>query len=150
MSEDLVAFLRARLDEDEAIAKDAAMRRGPMWCVEEQPPVQWGDDPRDEFVLAGGKPIVESGSEYGGFLVVEHIARHDPARVLAAVEAKRGIMEQVFRYEAKIDGEWACCHSADEIRAGYCAETPVNEIGILRLLALPYAEHPDYRPEWKQ
>lgn len=136
---DLVEFLQARLDEDEATAKDAAMRRGPTWCVDEYPaPPQWGHDPRPETVLAGGKPIVESDPDYGGLLVVEHIARHDPSRVLAEVEAKRKIIE---RHQPVRVGP----------RAGIdCfADGDLYPCDELRLLALPDADHPDYRPEWK-
>lgn len=51
---------------------------------------------------------------------VAHIALHDPARVLAECEAKRQIVEYVQ-----------------------------IETHVLQLLALPYADHPDYREEWK-
>jgi hypothetical protein len=61
----------------------------------------------------------------GGWLSdrVEHIARHDPARVLADVEAKRRIVE-------------------------WDAEQPVDR-GVLNILASVYADHPDYREEWR-
>ncbi len=53
-----------------------------------------------------------------------------PARVLAECAAKRGIVE-IQRTDLVDDPEdWR----ADE---------------ILRLLALPYADHPAYRPEWR-
>jgi hypothetical protein len=78
----------------------------------------------------------------------EHIARWDPARVLAEVEAKRRILDVILAYEAKIDGEWGCCHSADAIGAGRCPEIDPNEIHALRLLAQPYAGWPGWREEW--
>ena len=49
-----------------------------------------------------------------------HIARWDPARVVAECESKRRILER---------------HEQDE--------------EILRVLALPYADHRDYRDEWR-
>jgi hypothetical protein len=52
-----------------------------------------------------------------------------PHRVLAECEAKRRIVE-VARF-------------ADEGPAGWGYRS------ILRLLALPYADHPDYSPEWR-
>lgn len=62
-----------------------------------------------------------------------------PARVLAECEAKRRIVERFARLE------------------GRAAKFPnlVNggEVAVMRLtvtdLALPYADHPDYRDEWR-
>lgn len=78
-----------------------------------------------------------------------HIARHHPARVLAEVDAKRKLIRRIFEYEAKIDSEWGCCHYAEEIEAGLCSEVNPAEVTALRLLALPYADHPGYREEWR-
>lgn len=128
--DDLVQFLRARLDEDEPAARAAT-------------PGPWAVDGGSVYV---GHPINEV-VDYSES--ADHIARHDPARVLAEVDAKRRLVAQVLRYEAKIDGEWGCCHSGDQIAAGQCEETNPNEIEALQLLALPYATHPDYREEWR-
>ena len=49
----------------------------------------------------------------------------DPARVLAECEAKRRIVEHEIDSTGLSDGYYA------------------------RLLATPYADHPDYNPEWK-
>ena len=68
----------------------------------------------------------------------EHIARHDPARVLAEVEAKRRILDE---YE-QATGQYAT-HS--QVSAG-------EEIGLrfaLKAIGLPYADHPDYDPAWR-
>ncbi|TDD37855.1 hypothetical protein E1287_07300 [Actinomadura sp. KC06] len=62
--------------------------------------------------------------------VASHIVRHGPARVLAEVETKRRLIDQHVGYSGGGDDDhW-----------------PVQ---TLRLLALPYASHPDYRPEWR-
>ena len=56
-------------------------------------------------------------------------------RPFLEVEAKRGIVE---RYQVLFpDG--ATDLAFDTIASAY----------VLRYLALPYAEHPDYRPEWR-
>jgi hypothetical protein len=59
---------------------------------------------------------------------------HDPARVLAECEAKRRIVELVGRPSS--DDEWFMgrADALDE---------------VLSYLALPYADHPDYREEWR-
>jgi hypothetical protein len=61
-----------------------------------------------------------------------HIARWDPARVLAECEAKRRIVELVLDRPIRDHGDCKC-----------------ESCWTLRLVALPYADHPDYRAEWK-
>ena len=60
-----------------------------------------------------------------------HIARHDPARVLAEVSAKRALLEMVL---------------ADQNSNGGKNSTQWNQ--VMRLLALPYRDHPQYRKSW--
>lgn len=103
-------FLTARLDEDEAAAKAAASR--PLGD-------QWIDGTRLTAVAA-------------------HIARHDPARVLREVEAKR-----------KILNSWVSAATADRYSAG---PEPIDHFqdGLehaLRLLATAWSDHPDYRQD---
>lgn len=62
---------------------------------------------------------------YGG--TFGHVLRFDPTRVLKDIEAKRQVM-------AFVD-EWFADEAADH--------------HLLKALALPYADHPDYREEWK-
>ena len=133
MTGDLIAFLNARLDEDEAAAKGAA---GDVW------------EYRDTWVWCGPFEVADI---FGGADMEEiggHIARHDPARVLREVAAKRAIVATVSAYEAKIDGEWGCCHSATGIAGGYCPEIRPDDIRALRELAAVWSDHPDYRQEW--
>jgi hypothetical protein len=63
---------------------------------------------------------------------------HDPARVLAECEAKRRIVQtmQTAEDQAWQDGE------ARPVIEYIAART-------LRTLALPYADHPNYREEWR-
>lgn len=78
----------------------------------------------------------------------DHAARWSPTRVLREVEAKRQILGihrlAGYDFEGRDVGPgcYECGHSAEySDRGGWC-ET-------VRLLALPYADHPDYREEWK-
>jgi hypothetical protein len=65
--------------------------------------------------------------------VAQHVARWDPARVLAECGAKRQIIAKVTEIEYNLGGPWT--HAmGDEILAS---------------LAQPYADHPDYREEWQ-
>jgi hypothetical protein len=107
MAADLLAFLRARLDEDEQIA-------------------------RCPFDKHGG---------YAEYNDPGHPGHH--LRVLAEVDAKRRILDEVVPdvagLELQIDGEWGVGPST----------TDGTDTLLLKILALPYADHPDYQPEWK-
>lgn len=68
----------------------------------------------------------------------EHIADNDPATVIAMCQAHRALVEIAFGYAAKIDGEWGCCHSAEDIRAGLCDRERPDEQLIILTLARAY------------
>jgi hypothetical protein len=115
----LVEFLHARLAEDEQVARVATP--GPWrWAAL-------------------------------GEATTDHIARHDPARVLAEIDAKRRIVDMH-------SGHHECAawdrHSTDLTPTDH-TDTVLVDRGYtheddptLRLLALPYAAHKDYRAEW--
>lgn len=133
MSGDLIHFLRDRLDEDEQIAQDAAglaaVRR--HWTRQALSCVVDATD-GGLIVYGEGAPTSEQA---------QHIARWNPARVLAEVAAKRQIIDGVT---ARLDptgddGGWTSVEFETDEMAG---ET-------LRLLALPYADRPGYREEWR-
>ncbi|MFB6626495.1 MULTISPECIES: DUF6221 family protein [unclassified Streptomyces] len=138
--DDLMAFIRARLDEDEQTARAAAEPESWMELDREPRPswyVQYWADPDVAAVIADPEssayPVVttaEGMSEDDADRRAAHIARHDPARVLAEVEAKRRILSAYENYD----------NDAPEL------DVPES---VLRLLALPYADHPDYRKEWR-
>lgn len=133
--DDVLAFVRARLDEDETDARDAASRSAD-WERAETPPARWGvPDPPAE-ILSGGKLFMTFAEDKGAPLAVAHVLRHDPARVLRGVEAKRRI---VAEYEA--------------------AHTPDDDLGFehgwkrglgmsVEALAAEWSTHTDYRQEW--
>lgn len=83
-----------------------------------------------------------------------HIARHDPARVLAEVAAKRRILELHRRADAE---PW---WPAGAGPAAYCigcggsfqeeAMVPdANDCPVVRLLAAPYSGRPGWDPSWE-
>ncbi|MFT2014606.1 DUF6221 family protein [Streptomyces sp. 796.1] len=137
---DLATFLRTRLDEDEAAARAASP--GP-WHVNAE---------ADEVLAVDGITVCDGFALSGRQLraTTEYIARHDPARVLAEVDAKRRILDihQVTSYdnsESGADEGYGCreCGWSAEYsdQGGWC-ET-------LRLLALPHVDHPDYQDTWR-
>lgn len=135
----IVEFLTARLDEDEQDAKDAASRRGPHWLAEEYRDDGWGVS-RDRAVIASGKPIVTEDNDYSSAMTIDHIARHDPARVLADVAAKRAIVDE---YMAAVR---SVAEYPDD-RSAIMAEWSFKR--AVRRLAQPHADHPDFDPAWK-
>lgn len=128
----LAGFLLARIAEDEAAARAV-------------PPLDhnfdMGGNRQDErFVFGRTLPSSADGmgnwSKHRGPETEAHFSRHDPARVLAECEAKRRIVEHCT-WHSTVDGI--------DYRDFYGPEYETT----VRLLALPYADHPDYRDEWR-
>jgi hypothetical protein len=114
---DSLAQLRSEaLDEDEAAAQAASP--GP-WHVSAE---------SDEVLAADGITVADGFALSGRQLraTTEHIARHDPARVLREVEAKRAILG------------WADSPALPGYERGY----------VIGALAAVYRDHPDYDPAW--
>lgn len=111
----IAEFLEARIREDEAVAR-ASLRGGDgEW--RRQDPIGW-----DSCRVEGhGIVIYDEGGhdEYQA----DHIARHDPARVLRECAAKRHLL-------ASVDPD-------DE-----------TEQWLPYILASVYADHPDYEQKW--
>lgn len=144
MSEGLVEWLRAQLDEDERVAE--CIRHGgftpPTWHVVPDPDggaFIYAEDrmigaPVDEPPDRDDEPLAKVT---GGRNEAEHIALWDPARVLREVEAKRKILDDFDRCWRTINA-----YAADEIREVYYDQ-------ILPALALPYSDRPGFREEWR-
>ena len=132
----LTSFLLARIAEDEAVAREAGPDGG-EWSS------RYSDDPTchmfgDYGWLVSGPGVEVEDSDWGKALA-DHIARHDPARVLAECEAKRRIVEEL-----------AIPYIAERRRLMNGQPSWGDEHPELLLwLALPYADHPDYREEWR-
>lgn len=123
----LTEFLTARLDEDYETAFGGA-------------PSPWREGDWDGEHGGAREVLDRSGSVtahayYGG--TYGHVMRFDPARVLAEVEAKRQIV--------------ALHEPVDDEPDGFCLHCDCDSwpCGTIAALALPYADHPDYREEWK-
>jgi hypothetical protein len=118
-------FLLARIAEDRRIAVDAASAGGgEAWSTAEGP-TRLPEQPA----------------------AAEHVVRHDPARVLRECTARRRLV-------------LACRDSGPDLaflgaRPPGMADFPLTPRNghqlaalTLALLAMPYAGHHDYRPEW--
>lgn len=148
MIDDLVAFLCACSDEDEQAATDNGRLHGDVWtAVERGRPtdVTWD-------VVGAGRGEVAQAMAWEA----RHIARHDPVRVLRDVEATREIIR--LYEQARADYRTLADQRARSVDLDKPSPTPEEyramDMGdayerALVLLALRYADHPDYRDEWR-
>ena len=56
-----------------------------------------------------------------------------------ADQIDQGLLDCILDYEAMIDGEFACSHSAKDIEAGKCRDTQPDEIGGVQIIARRYS-----------
>jgi hypothetical protein len=115
----LVAFLRARLDELERLARAAGAHGDASWRVQ-------GD-----AVISDGGPVFLGPWESLDEDYAAHAVAHDPTQVLREVDAHRRIVD-------------ACVPHV--IRADDCGRLAR---GALFALALPHSSHPNYRESWR-
>lgn len=123
----MLAFWRARLDEDERIARAAAA--GP-WRVDNADYAEAVYDADGTAVIGGGR----GGGEISVFDSTEdalHIVRQDPARALREVDAARKRLVAL----------------SDAIEAGHDSYDLAS--ALLPYELLPYVDHPDYKESWR-
>jgi len=122
----ITEFLQARIAEDEAVARAAS-------------PGPWHTNAESTEVLASDDIEVAEGFALSGTQLratTEHIARYDPARVLAECAAKRAIIEDWE--DPEDDGVWE----------GYDYGCALTTDRAARALAAAYSDHQDYQQEW--
>ncbi|MBI0293315.1 hypothetical protein JBE04_02070 [Streptomyces sp. PRKS01-29] len=118
---DIADFLRARYAERRAIAEAAS-------------PGPWhANDEHDEVLAVDGITVTEGFALTGHQLraTVDHIAINNPADVLADIDAKLALVDEL---------------EAADPEAGYITATFTAQ-DALRLLAQPFAGHPDHKGE---
>ncbi|MFD6552774.1 DUF6221 family protein [Streptomyces sp. NPDC058398] len=141
MVDDLTEFLRARLDEDAALAEAAS-------------PGPWHTNEEAEEVLAVDGITVADGFALSGRQLratTEHIACQDPTRVLREIEVKRELLK-----EHTVDG-WTCstCAMPEDFDEDADGNREWSRRGqdfpcrTLRLAASVYADRPGYREDWR-
>ena len=157
----IVDFLLARIAEDEAAAREASPSPWSYPGIESVAGGTLYDATRRIADIFYEHVNDHDGSIVRHLLVPEadangrHIARHDPTRVLAECEAKRRIVDalederqrkDIYNRDFDLgllttDGDFRSRLSANARWAGLDA--------AVRALALPYADHPDYRSKWE-
>jgi hypothetical protein len=127
----IAEFLEARIAEDEAGARSAldGIFDDGVWTTAED----WGGG----NCRVHGKGIIiydEGGHDEEQ---AAHIARWDPARVLAECAAKRAVISNVGPY------------SCDQAHPQFDVYHPDGHLSpVLRALAAVYSDHPDYDKDW--
>lgn len=142
---DLASWLLEQIAEDERRAKAMATEYPTPWDVADR---GWmarvvADGPHFHEVIRVEQHQVSETAWLTD--VIQHVETWNPARVLAECEAKRQIIEQAAEatgLDMQVDSDR---------RVGRRDESTEPYVGdvILRALALPYADRPGYRPEWR-
>lgn len=138
----LIAFVSARLDEDEAAAKAAVDSSMRAKCA------QWIAYPDGNGYVIGDAGGHFASCLIGGEGIARHVVRHDPARALREVEAKRAILamyeerDDYYLPKGVHDGR-----DPDERQCDAAAKAAYRD--ALEAIAAVWSDHADYRQEWK-
>jgi len=132
--DELITFLRRQLDDDERVAHATLGVNVRADLINGKPAPRWvsrGDSVWDTNDIPRVKGTWAREAE--------HIARWDPARVLAEIQAKRRILD------------WAEAAQREFDRAGLRTPTPTTSepMYFAALLAQPYAGRDGWREEWR-
>lgn len=122
---DLIAFLSARLDEDEHAARLATEVHG----VDD-----WTD-----LVLG----LEVEGADIN--VAIPHLSRHSPARVLREIEIRRARLRRYLEQPSWHLPEGV--RDTDERQRAQIVKDVLE--GEVREDATVYSDHPGYRQEWK-
>ncbi|MFF3455701.1 DUF6221 family protein [Streptomyces sp. NPDC002730] len=116
-----MAFIRARLDEDMNLALDCIVKDG-RWRAE------------------GTSLVLDTAAEIERvyLAIADHMARHDPARVIRRVEAHRAI----------VDAYTDATDLGTDARGAFVSDRATG-LGIaVKKMAAEHSDHPDYEAEW--
>ena len=128
-------FLLERIAEDEVAATAAGNLQ--FWRYDNEP-LGWSlENDGGERILTVDSRTIAVGNYWN------HAARHLPARVLAECAAKRHLIElhHTAVQQVEMAGPGPAAPILTAVAGTYAA--------TLRVLASTYADHPDYREEWK-
>ncbi|PKV80892.1 DUF6221 family protein [Nocardia fluminea] len=125
-------FITQRLAEDERQAGVAAEARGDHWCA-------------DYDGVAGPHGRVGYDMDTN---VIDHIANHDPARVLRQVAAVRDILGLAQSAMGAHQADYEPGGTGDEAMYGYRMGAAFAYDPVLKAIAATWSDHPDFQPEW--
>lgn len=154
MSDEIVAFIKAQLNLDGQLARDAgATRSGKIasWWVDCGCPGKLADEHADncwDRHVEGDNIVIydEGGHDEDQ---ARHIARHDPARVLRQTAALRTVVEAYEHLASRDPNEGRDPGNAEDV-AHIVHDISAREtlLGVLRVFAAIDGDHPDYKRTW--
>lgn len=125
--DDLVVFLRTRLDEEDRLAADCVTTDG-------------------EWEARGEDLVTDEGNEFAlQAAPATHAAHHDPAHAIRSVASRRTVLVLRESVLLRMDRAMAAGDGAAYSLAR--AELRVTDF-VVRLDAAIYSNHPDYNPSW--
>lgn len=130
----LIRFVGDRLTFDELVAREAmSIRRDGTAHDPDSGCWEVANDWRDSARIEGDDIVIY---DEGGHTIQQarHIARHDPARVLRDVEAKRRIWLKAAGYTSSAIAD-------TDFKAAW--ETVLEELASI------WSDHPDYEKDWE-
>lgn len=159
----LATFYRARLNDDTTIGAAADQVDPGPWTAEVNEEAR--PDGAGIVLAATGHTLWDCEGADSLCMTgpsAQHAARHNPTRVLADIAAKRALLDDLLaEHHRVVDGDcWYTCPAATEQREGdtNCDDDRRGgpcDCGLderterrLRILAQPYAAHPDYQETW--
>lgn len=132
---DIAEFLTARLDAEEAAAREACDNDSGDWFMGRKWNVYRAEDETPQEDDETNRLVVEGNVKAQS----EHIAYWNPSRVLADIAAKRAVID-LYRGERGLLASRG--HNAEGESRVWLLEA------VLVRLAAPYAEHADFDPAW--
>jgi hypothetical protein len=150
---DLVAFVRARLDEEEHLAREAGLTNGlhiATWtapCSAELLNLPH-EAPCECCRITGDNINIYDEGEHDRSQAL-HIATWDPTRVLADIEAKRVLVDAYVTAKASHQW-WSDSEQPSESGLAVASASLSEWIVVLRTLASMWSTHPDYPTEPRQ
>lgn len=132
MTDDKIPFLRARLDEDERIARRVES--------------SWRQVGETGVIVASDGERAEECANGNWAGIAEHIVQHDPARALREVHVKKA---RLALYEGALQ-RWADLPGGERPTvAGENLRIKVTTLEVVIQGDLQaYADHPDFRRDW--
>jgi hypothetical protein len=141
MTDGIVEFIKAQLDLDERIARNAP---GEHWEPQTE---AWPESPEARVWTESATGREVEVCEAIGVFAAAHIARHDPAAVLVEIEAKRYLLEWCAEVTAHFD--WSTLNQPGSLKHDPNARATHTAVVALQSMAAPYAGRPGFKPGWR-
>lgn len=146
---ELSAFMTARLDEDEAAAVAARDKRIGSYATVGDADWRATTSGDGVYTVPHGMDVVIGKFDFLDDETAIHIARHDPARVLAEVAVKRERLRMYVQQRETLRDVYASPdkYTFDQQLAVATAAS-VHEV-LVRMDATVHDQHPDFKVEWR-